>query len=105
MDVSNANAPLYRKSSTGEVFAHRVLADNAAGAATLRPVATGPVGAVTILTSVAAATRADYAQSEVAIGDIVFVGTADEKLIYTAMLTTLTSAVTTSGTHFFINCG
>ena len=41
----------------------------------------------------AAATRVDYAQSGVAVGDLVYVGTADGKLTYTAMVTTVTSAI------------
>jgi len=78
------------------VFAHRDLKDNTGAAATLRTVVTGAntgVGTVVTLNSVAAGTRVDYTTSGVAVGDIVFVGTADGKLSYTAMVTTVTSAI------------
>ena len=100
IDVSNANAPLTTGNpaitSSGMVFAYRELKDNAAGAATLRTVVTGAnvaVGAVTTLATVAAATRVEFAASGIAVGDIVFVGTADGKLSYTAMVTTVTSNI------------
>ena len=100
IDVSNANAPLTTGNpsiaSNGLVFAYRELKDNATNAATLRTVVTGAntlVGTVVTLTSVAAATRVDYTQSAVAVGDLVYVGTADGKLTYTAMVTTVTSAI------------
>ena len=102
IDVSNANAPLTTGNpaitSSGLVFAQRVLVDNTAipAAATNRTVATAAnvaVGAVTTLATLAAATRVEFANSGIVIGDIVFVGTADGRLIYTAMVTTVTSNI------------
>jgi hypothetical protein len=61
---------------SGLVFAHRVLVDNAGPpvAATDRTVATGAnvaVGLVTALTSAAAVTRVNYANTGVQVGDVV----------------------------------